>query len=308
MPPLEAKRVLGEILPLHSTDTEPQPFIFEYESSPIFDSGQPDRAEPAAEIVAAAPLSEAEDARTKQGGSLLADLPPSRSFFERKPSPAIFSGEGDKVGPAEETAAATPPPHAATAQQTKSSPLTDLPALASTDTKSAFPSFEQDLPSSSLSGQPDSLGPPVNPVGAAGATEAESPRPQPISSLLTALRVLTGKPSPPVLQKEASRSTLASQPDNAGMLGGNCCPSDRRGKCVGAADKIAADRNARPGFHRCKIVGPDLRKGALAPAHLRSASRCSADGKSRCSCPSNRYGKCGDTGSTWRSRYWPNWT
>jgi len=35
--------------------------------------------------------------------------------------------------------------------------------------------------------------------------------------LLTALRVLTGKPSTPALKKEASRSTLASQPDNAGM-------------------------------------------------------------------------------------------
>lgn len=215
MPPPQARRVLGEIFPLHSTDTEPQPFIFEYESSPIFDSGQAGPAEPAAEIVAAAPQSAAEDARTKQGGSLLADLPPSRSFFERKPSPAIFSGERDKVGPAEETAAAIPPPHAATAHHT--SPLTDVPALASTDTKSSFLSFEQDLPSSSLSGQPDSVGPPVNPVGAAGATEAESPRPQPISSLLTALRVLTGKPSSLALKKEASRSTLASQPENAGM-------------------------------------------------------------------------------------------
>src|SRR3954471_15353981 len=59
MQPLEAKRLLSETLPLDSTDTEPQTFIFEYESSPIFDSGQPGPAEPAAEIVAAAPLSEA---------------------------------------------------------------------------------------------------------------------------------------------------------------------------------------------------------------------------------------------------------
>jgi hypothetical protein len=218
--PAQTKRVLGESLPLHSTDTEPQPFIFEHESSPIIDSGQPDRAEPAAEIVAAAPLSETEDARTKRGGSILADLPPSHSYFERKPSPAIFSEEVDKVRLAEETAAATSPPHAAAAQQTKSPPLTDLPDLpdlASTDSKSSFPGFKQGLLSSSLSGQPDSVGPPVNPVGAAGATEAESPRPQPISSLLTALRVLTGKPSTPVLQKEASHSTLAGQPDNAVM-------------------------------------------------------------------------------------------
>ena len=109
MQPLEAKRLLSETLPLDSTDTEPQPFIFENESSPIFRSGQPDHAEPAAEIVAAAPLPEAEDARPQQGESLLADLPPSRSFFERKPSPAIFSGEVDNVGPAVETVAATPP-------------------------------------------------------------------------------------------------------------------------------------------------------------------------------------------------------
>jgi hypothetical protein len=205
MQPLEAKRSLNETLPLDSTDTEPQPISFENESSPIFDSGQPDHAEPAAEIVAAAPLPEAEDARTKQGGSLFADLPPSHFFFERKPSPAIFSGEVDKVGPAVETVAAPPPPHAATAQQTKLSPLTDLPALASTDTKSSLPNFEQDLTSLSLSGQPDNVVPPVKSVGAAGPTEAEGARPQHISSLLAALRVLTAKPSPPILEKEASR-------------------------------------------------------------------------------------------------------
>jgi len=216
MQPLEAKRLLNETLPLDSTDTDPQPIRFENESAPIFDSDQPDHAEPAAEIVAAAPLRETEDARTKQGGSLFADLLPSHSFFERKPSPAIFSGEVDKVGPAVEAVAAPPPPHAAPAQPTKLSPLTDLPALASTDTKSSLPNFEQDLTSLSLSGQPDNVVPPVKSVGAAGPTEAEGARPQQhISSLLAALRVLTAKPSPPILEKEASRSTLASQPGNA---------------------------------------------------------------------------------------------
>jgi hypothetical protein len=213
MPP-QAKRVLGEILPLDSTDAEPEPFIFESEASPIFESGQPDHAEPAAEIAAPAPLPEADDARTKQGG--LADSPLSRSFFEREPSPAILSGDRNKVGPAVETVAATPPAHAATAQQTKSL-LSDLPALVSTHTKSSFPSFERDLPSSSLSGPPDSVEPPVNPVGAADPTDAEAARPLHLSSWLAALRVLTAKPSPPVLEKEASRSTLASQPNNAGM-------------------------------------------------------------------------------------------
>jgi len=216
MQPLEAKRLLNETLPLDSTDTDPQPIRFENESAPIFDSDQPDHAEPAAEIVAAAPLRETEDARTKQGGSLFADLLPSHSFFESKPSPAIFSGEVDKVGPAVEAVAAPPPPHAAPAQPTKLSPLTDLPALASTDTKSSLPNFEQDLTSLSLSGQPDNVVPPVKSVGAAGPTEAEGARPQQhISSLLAALRVLTAKPSPPILEKEASRSTLVYPTESA---------------------------------------------------------------------------------------------
>ena len=202
--------------PSRPTDTEPQPFIFENESSPI-DPGQPDPAEPAPEIVAAAPLPDAEDARPQQGKSLLADLPPSRSFFERKPSHAIFSGELDKVGPAVETVAATPPAHAVTAQQTKSLPLTDLPALVTTNTKSSFPSFEQDLPSPSLSGQPGSVVQSVKSVVAAHPTEAEGALPQHASSLLAALRVLNAKPSPPIPEKEASRSTFARQPDNAGM-------------------------------------------------------------------------------------------
>jgi hypothetical protein len=64
-------------------------------------------------------------------------------------------------------------------------------------------------PFSSLSGRPDDVGPSANVVEAADATDAEGARPQHISSLLAALRVLTAKPSPPVLEKEASRSTLA---------------------------------------------------------------------------------------------------
>jgi hypothetical protein len=109
------------------------------------------------------------------------------------------------------------------------------------------------------------VGPPVNPVGAAGATEAESPRPQPISSLLAALRVLTAKPSPPALKKEASRSTLASQSDNAVMSVETVGPSDRRGKCVGAADKIAADRNTRPVSTDAKSSAPIFEKEPSRP-------------------------------------------
>jgi hypothetical protein len=218
MQPREAKRLLCEILSLDSNNTEPQPFIFENESSPIFLSGQPDHGEPAAKIVAAAPLPDAEDARPQQGKSLLAELPPSRFFFERKPSPATLSGELDNVGPAVKTVATTPPTHAVTTQQqTKSLPLTDLPARISNNTKSSFPIFEQDSPPPSLSGQPDSVGPSPKSVVAAHPTEVEDALPQHVNSLLAALRVLNAKPSPPILAKEPSRSTLASQPDNAGM-------------------------------------------------------------------------------------------
>jgi hypothetical protein len=196
MQPLEAKRLLSENLPRDPTGTEPQPFIFENESSPISLSGEPDHAKPEARIAATA-----EDARPQLGKALLAEPPPSRFFLERKPSPA-----------------ATPPTHVVAAQQpANSSPLTDPPAPVSTNTKSPFPVFKQDSQPSSLSGQPDSVRPPVNSVGAADATDAEGARPQHISSLLAALRVLTAKLSPPVVEKEASRSTLASQPDNASM-------------------------------------------------------------------------------------------
>jgi hypothetical protein len=209
MQPLEAKRLLSETLPL---DSEPQPFIFENESSPISLSGQPDHAELKAKIAATA-----EDGRPQLGKSLLAEPPPSRFSLERKPSPATLC-ELNHVGPAVETVAATPPTHVVTVQQhANSSPLTDPTAPVSTNTKSPFPVFRQDSQPSSRSGQPDSVGPPVNSVGAADATYAKGARPQHISSLLAALRVLTAKPSPPVVEKEASRSTLASQPDNAGM-------------------------------------------------------------------------------------------
>lgn len=203
--PPQAKRVPGEIVfPLHPTDTELQPFIFENESSPK--SGQPDHAEPAVEIVSAAPLPEAEDARTRQSGAFLADLPPSRSSFERKP-----------LGPAVETVAMA---HAATAQQTRSSPQNDLPAAAPVHTPSSLSSFsfKQDLSSSSPSGQPASVRPLVNSVEAAGLTEAEGGGPHHISSLLAAFRGLIPKPSSPIVGKEPSRSTLGSQPDFAGIV------------------------------------------------------------------------------------------
>lgn len=125
MQPREAKRLLSEVLPLDSTNTKSQPFIFEKDSSPKFDSGQPDHAESAAKILAA-PLPDAEDAPSQR--------PSVTSFF--------------------------------------------------------------------LAAHPN---------------EAEGALPQHANSLLAALRVLNAKPSPPLLDKEPSRSTLASQPDNAGI-------------------------------------------------------------------------------------------
>jgi hypothetical protein len=213
--PPDANLLLSGILSPNSTSTKPQPIIIEKASSPTIESNQPKHAEPAAEFVAAATLPAAEAVRPQQGSSLLA--PPARSFFERKPSPAIFSGELVKVGPAVKTVAATPPAHAVMAQQSKSLPLTDLPALVSTNTKSSSPNFEQDLPSPSLSGQPYSVAPPVNSVVAAHPTGAEGALPQHASSLLAALRVLNANPSPPRLETGPSRSTLAGQADDPGM-------------------------------------------------------------------------------------------
>jgi hypothetical protein len=212
----EAKRLLSEPLLLGSTDSEPQPFVFENESSSLMSLfGQPDHVKPAAETAAASLPPDAEDARPQLQKSLPAALPPSR-FFDRKPLPAIFSGEPDEVAPAVETVAASPPAHAATAQLTRSLPPTELPALVSTDTESSFPKFEQDLPPSSPSDQPAREGPSGRPVAAADPTVPEVALPQHVSSLLAALRVLNAKPSPPVLEKDPSRPTLASRPDSPG--------------------------------------------------------------------------------------------
>jgi hypothetical protein len=59
------------------------------------------------------------------------------------------------------------------------------------------------------------VGPSVKSVAAADPAEADGALPQHVSSFLAALRVLSAKPSSPLLEKEPSRSTLASQPDNA---------------------------------------------------------------------------------------------
>jgi hypothetical protein len=214
MQPPDLKRLLSETRPLDSTDTKPQLSVVEKETSPTFDSTRPGHAEPAAEIHAAAPPRGAEDATPPVGKSLLADLHTSRSL-DWKASPAIFSGNPDQVGPAIEIFAATFPANAATGQHSKTLPLTDPPALVSTPAKSSFTNFEQDMRPSSLTSQPDSVVPLQSSIGDADPTGAEGARPQHLSSLLAALRVLTARPSPPVVE---NGSTLASQPDNAGML------------------------------------------------------------------------------------------
>ena len=148
MQPLEAKRLLSEILPLDSTDTEPQPFIFENEffsDIPLW----PARPCGARSRNRCSCPSTGSGRCAAATGKVLAGRATSFSLLPREEAVTRnLSGELDNVGPAVETVAATPPTHAVTAQQqTKSLPLTDLPALVSTNTKSSFPSFEQDLPS-----------------------------------------------------------------------------------------------------------------------------------------------------------------
>ena len=100
-----------------------------------------------------------------------------RSFFEKKRSPTTLSGELDNnVAPAVKTVAVAPPTHAAAMQPqlTKSLPLTDLPALVSTNAKPSAPIFDEDSPSPSLSGQLDKLEPAAKAVVLAPPADTES--------------------------------------------------------------------------------------------------------------------------------------
>ena len=214
MQPRQPQLLQSDVVSPDTTSTKPQPFISKMHSSPTIESRQPKHAVPAVEPFAAATLPDAEAARPLQDPLLLADLPPSRSSLGRKASPAIFTGEFDKIEPEIETTAATAQAHSVEAQQRTSLPLTGLPALVSADTKSSFPNFEQDLPPRSLSGPSDSVVPSVTSVLVAHPTGAEDDLPQHASSLLTALRVLNEKPSLPLLSKEPSLSKLASWPGN----------------------------------------------------------------------------------------------
>jgi hypothetical protein len=100
-------------------------------------------------------------------------------------------------------------------KQPRSLPLTDLPALISTDTSSSTSAEQNALPSSSLH-RPKSVEPPVSSVLAV-PNDAQNAVPRHVSPLLTAIQVLDAKPSPPLLQKTPSVSALASQPDKAEM-------------------------------------------------------------------------------------------
>jgi hypothetical protein len=213
MQPREAEPLLSEVPSLDSTNTKPPPLIFENEPSPIFLSGQPDHAEPAAKIVAAAPPADAEGARPQQGKSLLAELPPSRSFFEREPSPTTLFGELDNVAPAVKTVAVAPPTHAVAMQpqQTKSLPLTDLPSLVSTNTEPSPPIFDQEALAGILSKPPpiSTNRKPSPPIFDREALAEIFSKPRPIST--------TTKPSHLVFDEEPSRSTLFGPLDNVGV-------------------------------------------------------------------------------------------
>ena len=116
-----------------STNIKSSPHIFENEP------GQAGRAEPAGKIVAAAPPADAEGARPQQAKSLLAELPPSRSFFERERSPTTPSGELDNVAPAVKTVAGAHPTHAVAMQPQQTRSLADLPALSFNQYKTFSP-------------------------------------------------------------------------------------------------------------------------------------------------------------------------
>jgi hypothetical protein len=161
MQPREAKPLLSAVTSLDSTNTKTPPGIFENESSPISLSGRPNHAEPTAKIVPATPSADMEDARPQQRESLLAELTPSRFFFRREPSSTTLSGELDNVAPAVKTVAVVPPTHALAMlpQQMNSLPLTDLPALTSTNTKPSPPISEENSSPPSLSGQLENVEP-----------------------------------------------------------------------------------------------------------------------------------------------------
>ena len=247
----EAKPLLSEVPTLGSTKPKPPPLIFENEPSPISLSGQPDQAEPAAKIVAAAPPADAEGARSQRVKSLLAELPSSRSFFARARSPTTLSGELDNVAPVVKTVAVAPPTYAVAMQpqQTKSLPLTDVPALDSTNTKPSPPIFDQEALAEILS------------------------EPPPIST--------NAKPSPPIIEKEPSRSTLAGQPDPVGLSvktvvvahptdAGNALPQKTKSLLTEMLALIATNAKSSPPIFE---KGPSLRPLSDQPANVEPAAK-----------------------------------
>lgn len=201
----ETPRWPNKILTPASTNAESQSFIFQNDSTTI-DSDQTDSQE-SARIIATAALPDTKGAQPQEE-ELPASLIAGNSAFDATPdSPEV----------ATEPALPLPTRAMATRPQTKLLQPTAPPGLDSADNKSLLPIIEQDFPSPSLPNRPESAVPSVKSVIAAHPPETEDAPPQLSSSLLAALHVLNTKPSPPVVEKEPSRTRPASHLDRAGI-------------------------------------------------------------------------------------------
>ena len=216
--PQQGGSYLLEVPQLISTKVQPSLIKFQGDPSPPNPSGPLENTAPTASAITPFPATNTEDAPRQKLSWLSAKLPPMVSANREPPlaaSQSTFSPQLMNLGPVLQTDPVGPLTESKSAEPAAG--VVAAASLSDAQTRQDGSSFEQDKQSSSLSGQADCMGPPVNLVGASGAPEVESPRPQHISSLGAALRVLVAKPSRPILQKEASRSTPANPPDNAAM-------------------------------------------------------------------------------------------
>jgi hypothetical protein len=212
--PQRLQRLLAELAPTSSSNPTP---TAKKDPTPAAFSDQAEDPQPA--VKAASPSASAEVQPWVTERLLSEILSPASSnakshcfIFENETSPRSFSGGRDVPGPAIDRVAPTLPTHA-TAEQSRSLPLTDLAALVSTDTRSSGPAYEQNALGSSPLRRPESVEPSVSSLAA--PNEAENALPEHESPLLTALDVLSTKPSPPLVEKKPSASTVSSQPDIA---------------------------------------------------------------------------------------------
>jgi hypothetical protein len=225
--PRQPRLLQSEILATGSTSTRPQPCILTIPSSPTIELRQPKHAVPPAKLFAAAPLPDADAARPQQHKLLLADLPPSRSSFERKASPAIFAGEFDKVEPAVETVATTAQGHAVAVSVAVAHPIGEegvhasslLAALSVLNAKPSPPLLPSEPSLSNLASQPSD---PVMPVETtAHPTDAESGLSLQTKLLHTEMPAVVSTdttPSAPILEKEPpSHGSASYQPADAAL-------------------------------------------------------------------------------------------